>query len=83
MDKILSMSEVRAVTGLSRSTIWRAVRSGRFPPPIELSANRIGWPESVVKEWRDKRRLRTYGGPYPKPSDEATGLISPSPKAGR
>jgi prophage regulatory protein len=63
MDRILRMREVMAVTGLSRSTIWRQVRARKFPPPMELSDNAIGWSESVIQKHRDSRKLRTYGAP--------------------
>jgi prophage regulatory protein len=63
MDRILRMREVISATGLSRSTIWRRVRAGKFPPPIELSDNAIGWPESAIQKHRDSCKLRTYGAP--------------------
>jgi prophage regulatory protein len=60
MDQTLRIPAVVAATGLSRSTIWRKVRKGDFPPPIQLSDNSIGWPESLIKEWREKCVRRTY-----------------------
>lgn len=33
MNKVLRRKEVEEITGLSRATIYRYVRSGGFPPP--------------------------------------------------
>ena len=61
MDKMLRTPEVVARTGLSRSTIWRRVRAGTFPPPHELGANSIGWPESIITKHLSSQPRRTYG----------------------
>lgn len=50
-DRVLSSAEVTQKTRLSRTTIWRLVRAGGFPPPIQLSANCIGWSQRVVNAW--------------------------------
>ena len=60
-DPMLRPSEVMARTGLSRTTIWRHVRAGTFPPPTELGVNSIGWPDSVISDWLSKRPRQTYG----------------------
>jgi prophage regulatory protein len=66
MDTILRIPDVVARTGLSRVSIWRKVREGKFPPPLELSSNAIGWPESEIAQWQASRPRRTYGAPTPK-----------------
>ncbi len=58
---ILRPPEVLIRTGLSRTTIWRRVRAGTFPAPIELGENSIGWPESEITAWLANRPRRTYG----------------------
>ena len=68
MDRMLRAPEVVARTGLSRTTLWRRVRAGTFPPPTELGANSIGWPESVIMAWVKARPVRTYSGPSPQPT---------------
>ena len=60
-DRMLSAREVCARVGLHRTTIWKKVRAGTFPPPIELCDNKIGWPESSVASWLASRPRRTYG----------------------
>lgn len=61
--QILRVPEMLARTGLSRMTIWRRIRAGTFPAPIELGANSIGWLASDITEWLENRPRRTY--PFP------------------
>ncbi len=58
--RMLRAPEVMARTGLSRSTIWRRVRAGTFPAPVELGVNSIEWPASAIAEWLENRPRRTY-----------------------
>ena len=57
---ILRPPEVLIRTGLSRTTIWRRVRAGTFPAPIELGENSIGWPASEIAAWLENQPRRTY-----------------------
>ena len=50
-DRMLRPREVFVRVGLSRTTIWRAVRRGDFPAPRRLSANAVGWRASEVDAW--------------------------------
>ncbi len=62
MEKqMLRAPEVMARTGLSRVTIWRRVRAGTFPAPVQLGENSIGWPASEITAWLANRPRRTYG----------------------
>lgn len=58
--QMLRAPEVMARTGLSRVTIWRRVRAGTFPAPIELGANSIGWPAAAITTWLENQPRRTY-----------------------
>lgn len=50
-DHIYREPNVVEVTGLSRSTIWRRIRAGDFPPPIRLSPGTKGWKASDIQQW--------------------------------
>ena len=52
-DRIIRMNTVRDRTGLSRSTIYRKIAEGTFPPQIKISINGAGWRESAVNRWID------------------------------
>jgi len=49
--KILRTPEVTDLTGLSRATIWRLERKGKFSSRLQLSENAIGWREDDVMQW--------------------------------
>ena len=55
MDRIMRVKEVMAVTGLSRTTIWRLERSGEFPASVQLSAMAKGWRASAIAGWVESR----------------------------
>ena len=52
MTEILHLDAVISRTGKSRTTLWRDVRAGRFPAPVKVGRNRIGWLETEVMEWQ-------------------------------
>jgi prophage regulatory protein len=54
-DRILRSREVCTRVGLSRTTLWRAVRRGDFPAPRQLTANAIGWLASEIDAWIGSR----------------------------
>ena len=52
---ILRVADLLDQLNLSRTTIWRLRRAGKFPQPIRLSANAIGWPAHVIDKWLAER----------------------------
>ena len=50
-DRIIRMKTVLARTGLSKSTIYRKIAEGTFPPRIKISINGAGWKESDINRW--------------------------------
>ena len=49
---ILRLAQVKARTGLSRSTIYARIAQGSFPKPIQLGGARaVGWVEADVDNW--------------------------------
>ena len=50
-DRIVRLKTVLARTGLSRSTIYRKIAEGTFPPQIRISVNGAGWRESDINRW--------------------------------
>jgi prophage regulatory protein len=55
IDRLMGITEVAMVTGLSRSTIYRLIASNEFPLPVSISSRRVGWRESAVNAWIETR----------------------------
>lgn len=53
--KILRLNEVKARTGLGRSTIYLRIAQGSFPKSIALGERAVGWLESDLDEWINER----------------------------
>ncbi|UNU43516.1 AlpA family transcriptional regulator [Sphingopyxis sp. YF1] len=52
-DKIIRLKTVLARTGLSRSTMYRKIDEGTFPPQVKISIHGVGWRESAINRWID------------------------------
>lgn len=55
-NRILRLTEVKEVTGLSRSTIYQYIKDGLFPPQIKLGLRCVGWTEKDVTMWIDSKK---------------------------
>ncbi|MGZ8240048.1 MAG: helix-turn-helix transcriptional regulator [Methylobacter sp.] len=53
--KILRLPSVKALTGLSRSTIYLRISKNEFPAPISLGARAVGWLENDVDSWLSEK----------------------------
>ena len=60
-DVMLRMPQVLERTGVCRATLYAWLREGKFPAPVELGGNSIGWPESEIEAWIASRPRKTYG----------------------
>ena len=69
-DRIMRRPEVLKRTGFSGTTLWREVQAKRFPPPVQLSPHMVGWFESSINAWMDKRKPSACRG-VPKRDPEA------------
>jgi prophage regulatory protein len=63
MPRFLRLPDCIRLTGLSKSTIWRLERLGRFPKRRKISICAVGWPDHEVQEWliETARYSRTDG----------------------
>ncbi|HEU5296707.1 MAG TPA: AlpA family transcriptional regulator [Burkholderiaceae bacterium] len=46
---------VLKMTGLGRSTIYRWIADGSFPPPVRLGPRAVAWQWSDLDEWTRSR----------------------------
>ncbi len=50
-DTLLTIEEVGARVRLSKPTIYKEIRFGRFPRQLRLCANKVAWIEREIDEW--------------------------------
>ena len=81
-DAMLRVPGVIKKVGLCRITIWKKIKDGTFPAPIELGPNSIGWPEVEITTWLKSQPRRTYGGREYRPADQDLEESPPVPAAG-
>lgn len=63
--KILRLQEVRAITGLSKSTIYDLCSKNAFPSRVNITARTVGWVSSEIYDWvnaRISKRTTTISG---------------------
>lgn len=58
---IIRRKQVEARTGLSRSSIYAAIKAGTFPAPISLGEKSVGWLDHEVDGWIAARVLASRG----------------------
>lgn len=49
--RIIKLSEVKDLTGLSRSSIYRKISDDSFPKAVSLGGKAVGWVEAEVQQW--------------------------------
>ena len=67
-SQIIRLKQVKAMTGLSRTTIYRFMSINEFPKQITLGSKSSGWLIDEVDEWikrqiqiRDNRQIKVKG----------------------
>jgi len=53
--RMLRISEVLALTGLSRTKIYELQTQGDFPMRVQLTSRRVAWVEAEVQAWLSAR----------------------------
>ena len=55
MTTFIRLPEVIARTGLKRSSIYKFVNQGTFPPQIPLGERAVAWDSEAVDRWMEER----------------------------
>lgn len=50
-DRLIRRAQVLELTGLSRTTLWKMEREGRFPRRRQVGRAAVAWSEREVVEW--------------------------------
>jgi len=53
--RLIRIQAVMAMTGLSRSSVYRLASAGEFPQTVRLSQVSVAWVESEVRGWIESR----------------------------
>lgn len=48
---ILRLKDVKKVTGLGRTSIYKFIAEGTFPKSVSLSDRAVGWISTEIDEW--------------------------------
>jgi prophage regulatory protein len=51
VERLIRISEVKRLTGLSTATLYRKISAEEFPRPVKLGAVARAWPLSEVLNW--------------------------------
>lgn len=57
--KLLRRQTVSDMTGMPRSTIYAAIKQGRFPRPVVLGVRAVAWRSEDIEAWINERRTRS------------------------
>jgi predicted DNA-binding transcriptional regulator AlpA len=58
IPRYIGRAELQRLTGLSDTTIWRAVQRGELRAPVRLTPGRVAWPETTIRQWLETRESR-------------------------
>jgi len=63
-EKLLRLPAVEDLVGLKRSTLYRLIQEGKFPPPVSIGARAVAWQSSLIETWIESRirESRANGG---------------------
>lgn len=60
-SRLIRIDEVLALTGLSRTSIWRRERAGDFPRRRRIGVNSVAWVLGEVIAWCESREAVRVG----------------------
>jgi prophage regulatory protein len=58
--RVLRKAELFAKIQLSDVSVWRLERAGLFPRRIQLGSNSVGWFESEIDDWLEKKSAERF-----------------------
>ena len=51
-DFLLPRKAVEKLAGISRATIYRMIKAGKFPRPLSIGTGAVRWRQSDVTAWQ-------------------------------
>lgn len=62
--RLIRLKEVTAICGMSKSSIYEAIKDGGFPKPVRLYGRSSAWIMSEVLQWA-QLRISAFRAPPP------------------
>lgn len=50
--RFLRLPAVMNAVGLARATIYKRIKAGTFPAPVQLGPRAVAWDENAIAEWQ-------------------------------
>ena len=51
MDRLLRISEVIPIVGISKSVIYQRLKDSDFPKPVNVGPRAVRWRQSDIETW--------------------------------
>ena len=55
VERLRSRQGVAALLGIGLSTLSKLEAKGDFPPRVQISERKFGWPDSAIRKFMDAR----------------------------
>lgn len=52
---LIRLPQVKRLTGLGRSSIYRRIQEHRFPAPVSLGGRAVAWVEGEIRSWIERQ----------------------------
>ena len=50
--RFLRLPAVMTAVGLARATIYKRIKAGTFPAPVQLGPRAVAWDEEAIADWQ-------------------------------
>ncbi len=57
--RYLRLPDVKAETGLGKTSIYHLIREGEFPKPVKISSRAVAWREGAIEAWKADRQAQS------------------------
>lgn len=77
-ERLIRIAEVKRLTGLSTTTLYRKIARREFPRPLKITNTARAWKLSEIMAWVDSRE-REEISPYDDAPDQSCSDPAPTP----
>ncbi len=57
--RYMRLHDVKAETGLGKTSIYHLIRKGEFHKPVKISSSAVAWREGAIEAWKDDRQAQS------------------------